>query len=191
MENQEEQARSNKTPARITRRSGTEIWWASWLAIYWEILGSQTLDRKLTLSYSWWPPDSQRATFRWKFTHHGLQRTSSHLCSTTKKQSDQPATRTVGQSPEMRKRLTSLFGLHRWQSQQCFPFLLQIWTNLKKWDFVSLLSIQILLVVCKHTRISVQEVGFQPQPPCTGQPCLHCLPPLAVWRLRLSSDLLY
>jgi hypothetical protein len=79
---------SKKQDACKKTRSGTEIWWALWLAIYWEILGSQTLDRKLTLSYSWSPPDSQRATFWWKFTHHdGSQRISSHLCcSTSKKQ---------------------------------------------------------------------------------------------------------
>jgi hypothetical protein len=33
---------------------------------------------------------------------------------------------------------------------------------------------------CKHTSISVRA-RLNLQQPCTGQPCLHCFPPLAGW----------
>jgi hypothetical protein len=50
--------------------------------------------------------------------------------------------------------------------------------NINKSELVRFCVIALHLVVCKHTRISVQEVGFEFQR--TGQPCLHCFPPLRV-----------
>ena len=126
--------------------------------------------------------DSQRARFWWKFTHWWIAKDfiSSLLNDKeTKWLASHTYCSTI--SWNEKKNLPHCLDCIVDCRNNAWPFCCkyeQFWKSEILCHCFPSFRIPALRVVYKHTRISVQEVGFQLQPPCTGQPCLHCLPPL-------------